>query len=214
MKRFALIPMLSLAAAMLAATAGAAAAEPAAEKGASPAPGGEKMPPPPPRCGKRDADGAIWSAFARLSDAERKEMLELQCSDSEKFRAAMLAKAKEYRAARAKRHAELRALAEKIRQTTDAGERETLRRRLVAEVKTDFLNRLAEHRRRIEGMKAHAAKLEKALDQRTAEVDKVVEKAVQAMIEGREPKRPPRKGGMFPPVRERAPRPEKTDKGR
>ena len=210
MKRFAMIPMLSVAAALLAATAGAAAAEP----GVSPAPNGEKMPPPPPRYGKRDVDGAIWSAFARLSDAERKEMLELQCSDAEKFRAAMLAKAKEYRAARAKRHAELKALAEKIRRTTDTGERETLRQRLVAEVKTDFLNRLAEHRRRIEGMKAHAARLEKALDQRTAEVDKVVETAVQAMIEGREPKRPPRKGGMFPPVRERAPRPVKADDGR
>ena len=142
---------------------------------------------------------AIWGAFARLSDAERREMMELQRTDPEKFREAMRRKAEEYRAARIKRHDELKALAAKLRRSNDAGERETLRRRLIAELKTDYLNRLAEHRRRIEEMKAHAAKLEKALDQRTAEVDRTVEQAAQAMIEGREPEHPLRKGAMPPP---------------
>lgn len=162
-------------------------------------------PAPPPYGGKRGAGAAMWAAFARLSDAERRELMELQRTDPEKFREVLRRKAEEYWAARIKRHEELRALAAKIRQSQDPAEREMLRKRLTAEVKTDFLNRLAEHRRRIEEMKAHAAKLEKALDQRTAEVDQTVEKAVQAMIEGREPERPPRKGPP-PPRPPQAPR--------
>ena len=183
------------------------AAESAAEAAGKQPKSEQPLPPPPPpgkrdgekaprpmRGGRRGANEAMWAAFARLSDAERKEMLELQRSDPEKFREKMKAKAEEYRAAREKRNAELRALAEKIRTTTDAKERETLRNRLVAEVKTDFLNRLAEHRRRIEAMKRHAARLEKDLDQRTAEADKVVEKVVEAMIEGKLPPPPPPRG--------------------
>ena len=177
-----------------------AAAEPAAPAPASPPPSEGKRPgpPPPPRDGRING-AAIWAAFSRLSDAERKEMLELQRSDPEKFREKMKAKAEEYRNAWIKRQEELKALAAKIRRTKDPAEREVLRKRLTAEVKTDFLTRLAEHRRRIDEMKARAAKLEKALDQRTVEVDQTVEKAVQAMIEGREPERPLRQGPPPPP---------------
>jgi len=182
-----------LAAAVVLPLAESFAAEASPEAG-NPPKSDRQLPPPPPwkRGGRRGGNEAVWAAFARLSDEERKEMLELQRSDPEKFREKMKEKAEAYRAARDKRYAELQAMAEKIRTTTDAGERETLRNRLVAEVKTDFLNRLAEHRRRIEAMKQHAARLEKALDQRTAEVDKMVENAVQAMIEGRMPPKPPR----------------------
>ena len=56
---------------------------------------GEKMPPPPIR-ERRNVQGGdprfqrhLWRAFAELSDSERKEMIQLQRNDPEKFRLIM-----------------------------------------------------------------------------------------------------------------------------
>jgi hypothetical protein len=136
---------------------------------------------------KRDRQHSVWAVFSRLDQDEQRKMLELQKNDPAKFEEAMAQKIKSYNDSRAKRTVELRAMAQQVNEAKSEEERMMLRNKLVDEIKKDFNNRIAEHRRSVENMKARALKLEAELDRRAAGVEAAAQKAATMMIDGKKP---------------------------
>ena len=146
---------------------------------------------PPFRGGKahrhpgRRQENMIWYAFSRMSEAERHDMMKLQRTDPEKFRAEMSERAEKIAMERRERMKELQKMAEAIRNCKDENTGKKLRSEFTAELKKDYLQHIENSRRQLEEMKQRAAKLEKELNLRMENADKVIEYRANAIISGK-----------------------------
>ena len=123
----------------------------------------------------------IWRAFSRLSPSEQEELLKLQRSDPEKFRAVMQEKADQLYAAEKKRQQELDELVISYRKESDPAKKEAVKKELRAKIHEDFLQRLQDTRRDIESNKRRTAMMERELQKR----EKNCEAIVDALLEHR-----------------------------
>ena len=127
----------------------------------------------------------MWRAFSRLSPAEQQELLKLQRSDPERYRAVISAKADELYEQENLRRQELNTLAEKFKMSKDTAEKENLRQELRKKVEEDFRQRLQDTRRDIESYKKRTAQLEAELQKReqncTAIVDAILREKLTAL---------------------------------
>lgn len=146
----------------------------------------EPPPPPPPGREKPKKEGGprfggprMWRVFANLSEKERQELLRLQSSDPEKFRSVLKEKAEAMRQVELARRQELRRLVAAYHAASDSAEKENIRTKLTAHIRTDFEQRLNENRRQLEEMKRRAARLEAELNKRAENTEKIV----AAMVE-------------------------------
>ena len=82
-------------------------------------------------------------------------------------------------------------LAEKIRNSDKAAEKEALKTLLREKVKEDFRQRLQDTRRDIEAYKRRTARLEMELSKREKNCDAIVEVILNRHLEGKPPVSPP-----------------------
>ena len=152
------------------------------------------LPPPPPR-GAHPGPGIknqrmprnIWRAFAELSDAERKEMLNIQRNDPDKFRELMFAKAQEIEKAERAERQQLTALVEQFKSAKTDAEKENIRKQMRDIHRKRFNKRLESNRRHLEAMKRRAEFLEKELDKRAENAEKIVDLLTESMLSGKNP---------------------------
>jgi len=154
----------------------------------------------------------LWRAFSELSDEERAAMVKLQREDPEKFREAMNRKGEEIvRREKAERKI-IQELAEKYKAAGSDGERAAVKRQLTDLVKRRFNKRLSINRRQLEAMKRQAAKLEKELDRREQNADKIVSMIVDSVLTGKKPFPPAGRPGRRPgPLHGRSPAVPETE---
>ncbi|MBQ9500769.1 MAG: hypothetical protein IJU70_01305 [Lentisphaeria bacterium] len=152
------------------------------------------QPPAPRSHGDRGRGPHLWRAFSELSDEERAAMAKLQREDPEKFREAMLKKVEEIvRREKAERKI-IQELAEKYKAAGSDGERSAVKRQLTELMRRRFNKRLAGNRRQLEAMKRQAVRLEKELDRREKNADKIVSMIVDSVLSGKKPFPPGRPG--------------------
>lgn len=148
-------------------------------------PAGPPPPPPPDREKLKKAGGPrfggprMWRVFANLSEKERQELLRLQSTDPEKFRAVLKEKAEAMRQVELARHREFRRLVASYHAASTQAEKEAVKAKLTAHARTDFEQRLNENRRQLEEMKRRAIRLEAELNKRAENTEKIV----AAMVE-------------------------------
>jgi len=175
----------------------------AEEKPAEPPPpqkpenGREFLPPPPPpsqemmqkKARFRRGPG-IWRVFSRLSVQERKELMELQRKDPEKFRQLLQQKADSLFQSEQQERKALNELAKRCRSSKDETEKAELTRQLREKIAKRFQERLKEHRANLEENRRRLAMMEEELDKRTANADAVIDAQLADMLSGRQVKRP------------------------
>lgn len=170
---------------LLAGTAAGAAAGPDVPPPPPADPAGPPPPPPPGRekpkkeGGPRFGGPRMWRVFANLSEKERQELLRLQSSDPEKFRSMLKEKAEAMRQVELARRQESRRLVAAYHAASNSTEKENIRTKLTAHIRTDFEQRLNENRRQLEEMKRRTIRLEAELNKRAANTEKIV----AAMVE-------------------------------
>ena len=169
---------------------------------ARPAP--EKRPSPLARTGEERHSRHIWRAFGELSDAERKEMLQLQRENPEKFLEVMKKKAEAFFKAEKAERQLIADLAQKYRSEKNKSRKEKIKQELSELLKKRFNKRLSINRKHVENMKKRTRILEQELDKRAANSEKIIQVQLSAVLEGKE-LRPPRR-----PYRGVKPRPGQT----
>ena len=152
---------------------------------------GEKRRPPRSPENFRRGPG-IWRAFAELPENEKKELMQLQRTDPEKFRAIMQEKADRIYQQNQQRHQQLRQLAMQYRTAADEKVKAELREKLKAEIRKDFEKRIANAQQNIDTGKKQIARMEAELAKRRANADKIVEKITDSILSGKRPNRPNR----------------------
>ncbi len=118
-----------------------------------------------------------------LSPEKRQEMLQLQRTDPEKFRATLREMGREVQEQRRKKHEEIKALAKEYREAKDEKVREELKTRIIEKKRAVYQGRLRRHRQHLEQMKANTLKLETELSHREAELETVVQKHTRELLE-------------------------------
>ena len=134
----------------------------------------------------------VWRIISMLPAAEQRELLKLQRTDPEKFRAAMQKKIEEFQRAQQQKRQQISELTARIRACSDAKEKAALRQQLRDMIKRDFEARLANMRRNIEASKRRIDRMEKELKRREANSAAVIDAITEATIVGKNPPRPPR----------------------
>lgn len=169
------------------------------------APDGKDVPRPPrpprhfqfPGNQKPDSHQNFWRIFSRLTPAEQKEMMNLQRTDPEKFRAAIHRKAEQIQAEQQLKRQKINELAGKIRNSKDEKEKSELRKELHSILKAGFDARLAQMRRNIDVNKKRIERMEAELKKREDNAEAIINASVDAVISGQ--KRPPHHGDRKPP---------------
>lgn len=179
---------------------GVPAAEPG-EPGPPPPPDGIDAPPPPPshkgeRQGERRGLGpSVWRAFTRLSEEQRQELLKLQGTDPDQFRAKMRELGDAFRKEEQARFEELMKLVERCRASKDEKEKAALKEQIIGHIRVHYLDRLEDNKRQLEEMKKRTLQLEEELRKREANAEVVVKARAEALIRGERPEpddRPPK----------------------
>ena len=152
----------------------------------------EKRPYAPGRAGAGRLSHHIWRAFGELSDAERKEMMQLQRENPEKFLEVMKKKAETLFNAEKAEKKLLADLVQKYKDEKDKAGKEKIKNEISEILKKRFNKRLSLNRKHIESMKKRTQILEKELDKRAANAEKIIKVQLEAILEGRE-LRPPRR---------------------
>lgn len=160
----------------------------------------EKRPPAP---GPSGVSRHIWRAFGELSDAERKEMMQLQRENPEKFLEVMKKRAEAFFKAEKAERQLIADLAQKYRSEKNKSRKEKIKQELSELLKKRFNKRLALNRKHVENMKKRTQMLEKELDKRAANSEKIIKFQLDAVLEGRElrPPRRPFRGAKQRPVK-------------
>lgn len=163
----------------------------------------EKRPHAPVRAGEERLSRHIWRAFGELSDAERKEILQLQRENPEKFLEVMKKKAESFFNAEKAERRLLADLAQKYRAEKNKSAKEKIRKEISEILKKRFNKRLSINRKHVENMKKRTQMLEKELDRRAANSEKIIKFQLDAVLEGRElrPPRRPFRGARQSPVK-------------
>ena len=169
---------------------------------ARPAP--ENRPPHHGPAGEGRLSRHIWRAFGELSDAERKEMMQLQRENPDKFLEVMKKKAEAFFKAEKAERQLLADLVQKYRAEKNKAAKEKIKNEISEILTKRFNKRLALNRKHVESMKKRTQMLEQELDKRAANSEKIINFQLEAMLQGRE-LRP-----MRPPFRGAKPRPGKT----
>jgi len=172
---------------------GVPAAEPG-EPGLPPPPDGIDA--PPPRKGDRRGLGpSVWRAFTRLSEEQRQELLKLQGTDPDQFRAKMRELGDAFRKEEQARFDELMKLVERCRASKDEKEKAALKEQIIGHIRVHYLDRLEDNKRQLEEMKKRTMQLEEELRKREANAAEVVKARAEALIRGERPEpddRPPK----------------------
>ena len=168
---------------------------------ARPAP--EKRPPFPGPSGEGRLSRHIWRAFGELSDAERKEMMQLQRENPDKFLEVMKKKAEAFFKAEKAERELLADLVQKYRTEKNKSAKEKIKSEISEILTKRFNKRLALNRKHVENMKKRTQMLEKELDKRAANSEKIIQVQLDAVLEGRElrPPRRPFRGADQPPAK-------------
>lgn len=155
-------------------------AAPAPEKGAKPA--------------QRESIRShhIWRIISMLPAEEQRELLKLQRTDPEKFRAVMRKKADEFQKTQQQKRQQHTALSAQIRACSDPEQKAALRKQLRDMIKSDFETHLANMRRNIEASKRRIARMEKELQRREKNSAAVIDAITESLISGNPPQRPQR----------------------
>ena len=163
----------------------------------------EKRPSAPGSSGEGRLSRHIWRAFGELSDVERKEMMQLQRENPEKFLEVMKKKAEAFFNAEKAERKLLADLAQKYRMEKSKSAKEKIRNEISKILKKRFDKRLAFNRKHVENMKKRTQMLEKELDKRAANSEKIIKFQLDAVLEGRElrPPRRPFRGAKQSPVK-------------
>lgn len=157
-------------------------------------------------------DHGMWTAFADLSAEERQAMLKLQREDPEKFRAEMNKLAEKFFNAEKERLKEFAKLVQEYKSAGDEKTKSEIHEKIKSRVRDNFKRRLRQNRMHIEELKKRAENLEKELDIREKNEDKIVEATVNSIITGRRPKFSPRGPHHRPPFNmKRHPAPLKAE---
>ena len=135
--------------------------------------------------GARRLQPHLWRAFSELSDQERKEIFQLQRNDPEKFREVMRKKAEEIMKAEQLERKKLMTFAKLYQNAKTDKEKAVIEKQTSEILKKRFSKRLTANRRHLEGMKRRAAMLEKELDKKAANADKIVALQTQAILSGK-----------------------------
>ena len=152
----------------------------------------EKRPYAPGRAGAGRLSHHIWRAFGELSDAERKEMMQLQRENPDKFLEVMKKKAEAFFKAEKAERQLLADLVQKYRAEKNKAEKEKIKNEISEILTKRFNKRLALNRKHVESMKKRTQMLEQELDKRAANSEKIINFQLEAMLQGRE-LRPPRR---------------------
>ena len=179
MKFFATLMMLTVFAAWLAAAHGTPPPRPE-----------HRRPPRPPMMqnGPRSQrNPGMWRAFSQLSQKEQQELMKLQRTDPEKFRAVMQEKVAEFHAELQARQQKISDLVAKINASKDEKEKSALRAELRSIFKTSFESRISHLRRNIESNKKRIEMMEKELKKREANADAIIDTLTDAAISGKMP---------------------------
>lgn len=164
----------------------------------------------PERRGDARMSRHIWRAFGELSDAERKQMLQLQRENPAKFQEEMQKKAEAFLEAERTERKQFEDLVQTYRNCKDAAQKQKIKTEIAQMLKKRFNKRLENNRKHIESMKRRTAILEQELDKRAANADKILELQLNAILEGKEirpPRRPERR-----PERRPGPKPSRWGK--
>ena len=182
MKLFTTISMLTVFGALLSAAPGLPPME-------------HRRPPRPPMNQKGDRNmrnSGIWRAFSQLPQNEQKELMQLQRTDPEKFRAIMQEKVAKFHAEQQARHQKIADLVAKINASKDDKEKTALRNELRNIFKASFEFRISHLRRNIESNKKRMEMMEKELKKRENNADAIIDVLTDNAISGKMPP-PPRK---------------------
>lgn len=138
-----------------------------------------------------------WRAFSRMTQEERKAMMELQAKDPAEFHRKMREAMEALRAADAARRKQIAALAERCR-TGSEEEKQAARKELTEIFRKGYTKRLADSRRHLQEMEARMKRLSETLKKKEANADAEIEMMVENCIRGIKPPRPERHGRPFP----------------
>ena len=139
----------------------------------------------PPRSPENFRRGpGVWRAFSRLSQEEQVELLQLQRTDPERYRAIMQEKADQVYAQERARRQELDDLAYRYRQNGDPAQKEQIKNELREKLKEDFQQRLQDTRRDIEYTKRRTASLEAELRRRENNCEAIVDALLKNKLSG------------------------------
>ena len=176
MKLFTTLSLLTVFAAWLAAAPG------------NPPPRPEHRRPPMMQNGPRgQRNPGMWRAFSQLSQKEQQELMKLQRTDPEKFRAVMQEKVAEFHAELQARQQKISDLVAKINASKDEKEKSALRSELRSIFKTSFESRISHLRRNIESNKKRIEMMEKELKKREANADAIIDTLTDSAISGKMP---------------------------
>lgn len=170
---------------------------------AAPAPDAPQSPMRKPGMPRRRGMGGgslYWRAFSRMSQEERRAMMELQAKDPAAFQQKMKKLVEELRAADEARRKEIEALAERARTGTEA-EKKAAREELTRIFREGFHKRLTDNRRHLEEMRRRIEQLSEELKQKEANADEMIRNMVDRCVQGIKPEPPPHKRHEpgFPP---------------
>ena len=152
-----------------------------------------RRPPRPPRSpmmqtGSRgQRNPGIWRAFSQLPQEEQKELMRLQRTDPEKFRAIMQEKVAKFHAELLARQQKISDLVAKINAAKDDKEKSALRAELRNIFKSSFESRISHLRRNIESNKKRIEMMEKELKKREANADAIIDALTDTAISGKMP---------------------------
>ena len=150
----------------------------------------KQLPPPAHASAQHRRRPPAWRAFTRLSREKQLKLLELQRTDPEQFKKILQSKADEIYKQEAARRKELDQLTEKIKNSKDAAEKESLKKVLRAKLKEDFQLRLNDTRKDIDAYKRHTAHLEAELQKREKNCDAIVDAILNRRLTGKTAPRP------------------------
>lgn len=135
---------------------------------------------------------ATWRAFSALSEKERQELMTLQRSNPDAFRAKMNALGEKRLAEERARFQELKGILTQYKKSTDEAERSELAKRISAMIRSEYFERLAHNRRHLEEMKRNTQRLEEELNKRTEKAEEIIKAQIDATLLSGELPRPPR----------------------
>ena len=136
-----------------------------------------------------------WRAFSRMTQEERKAMMELQAKDPAEFHRKMREAMETLRAADAARRKQIAALAERCR-TGSEEEKQAARKELTEIFRKGYTKRLADSRRHLQEMETRMKHLAETLKKKEANADAEIDLLVENCIRRIRPQRPGQAPGL------------------
>jgi hypothetical protein len=135
-----------------------------------------------PRQSRQEKMPQFKNFWSNLSDKEKTDLKKLRNNDEGKFRKAIRAKLNEYKKSTKKSGVTSKKLAEKYHNSSDASEKDAIRKQLREQTEKEFYKNLETRKKQLTGIEKRLSKLRQSYAKREKNADLIINTRVKSLL--------------------------------